>query len=252
MSDIYITSDEHYGHRNIITYCNRPFLDTDHMREALINRFNEKVPANKNVLTIHLGDMFWNSVTESEAITIMSRLNGRHAFIYGNHDELIEKSPALREMFDWVKGENKNSAIHSVNFDNTKIVMSHYAMRVWDRSHKGSVMVFGHSHNELPVDGKSFDVGVDAHDFYPWSLDEIVAKARTLASNHIITPANAWAGKEVPPCPTCGTAYSCLDCLRVEREAGNKLLPKQGDYAGSTYHAENCNCSFCNLGMTRF
>jgi calcineurin-like phosphoesterase family protein len=195
MSQLYITADEHYGHRNIIKYCTRPFSDTDHMREELIARHNQKVPNSKNVLTIHIGDMFWNSMDEKDAYDIIHRLNGRHAFIFGNHDELMERSQWLCDQFDWIVGKNKASGIEIVNFNNMKIILCHYAMRVWWRSHKGSGMLFGHSHNELPVVGRSFDVGVDGHDFFPWSVEEAHRKLESMPYSKI--PADKiWPGKE--------------------------------------------------------
>lgn len=195
MGQLYITADEHYGHRNIIDYCKRPFTDVDHMREELIARHNHKVPDSTGVLTIHVGDMFWNSMDPKECYDILQRLHGRHAFIFGNHDEVIEKSQWLRSQFDWVVGKNKASGIEIVNFDGMKIVLCHYAMRVWERSHKGSGMVFGHSHDELPVVGRSFDIGVDGHDFFPWSVEEVHRKLESMPYQKI-DPAKVWPGKE--------------------------------------------------------
>lgn len=131
MSDIFITSDEHYGHRNIIEYCNRPFADVDEMRETIIERHNKKVPNKKSYLTIHAGDMFWRTMSEVDAGTIMRRLHGRHAFLYGNHDELMQASAYLRGQFEWVRGENKENTSQSLSFNKHRLVISHFAQRVW-------------------------------------------------------------------------------------------------------------------------
>lgn len=184
MSDVFITADEHYGHVKIIEFCHRPFNDVTEMTETLIERHNKKVPDSLNYLTIHVGDLFWHTLSLNEASTILGRLHGRHAFIYGNHDELIEKYQRLfvgpGAAFDWIKGENKASGTHRLKFNKHDITLCHYAMRVWNASHKGSWMLYGHSHNELPVVGKSFDIGVDGHDFEPWSLEEIESKMAAL------------------------------------------------------------------------
>lgn len=43
MTDVWLTSDFHVGHVNIIRYCHRPFLDAPHMLEELISRHNARV-----------------------------------------------------------------------------------------------------------------------------------------------------------------------------------------------------------------
>ena len=195
MSEIYITSDEHYGHENIIKYCKRPFVNVREMRDYIIAQHNKKVPRSPNVLTIHAGDMFWNTLTQKEASEILYQLNGKHAFLYGNHDELMEQEPWLRSQFVWVKGENKVGGAHLLNFHNKKLLVSHFAHRVWERSHKGSYHVYGHSHQGLPPLGKSFDIGVEGHDYSPWSLEEIFSRMETLEQHHVIPVEKRWPGK---------------------------------------------------------
>ncbi len=40
---IFFTGDEHFGHKNVIKYCNRPFSDVDEMDREIIKRHNEVV-----------------------------------------------------------------------------------------------------------------------------------------------------------------------------------------------------------------
>lgn len=195
MSNVFITSDEHYGHERIIELANRPFTSVEEMNETIVERHNKVVPDNRNFLTIHVGDMFWHTMTGPEALAILSRLNGRHAFLYGNHDELMAKSDILRMGFEWVRGENKVPSGHLLNFNKHKLTLSHFAQRVWEGSHKGHWHCYGHSHNALPGLGKSFDIGVDGHDFTPWSLEEIEQRMETLQPHHTID--NTGAGMTV-------------------------------------------------------
>lgn len=193
MSDIFITSDEHYGHANIIKFCKRPFANVIEMREELIRRHNAKVPNNPNILTIHLGDMFWRTVPAAEALIIIGRMNGGHAFIFGNHDELIEQHPlTFLGAFRWRVGRNKESGTKIIRWNGHEITLCHYAMTVWNSSHNGSWHLFGHSHGELQTPGKSFDIGVDSHDFEPWSMEEIEAEMMKRPQGHVIPPAKLW------------------------------------------------------------
>lgn len=50
----FFTSDTHFGHTGIIQACNRPFISTEFMDEALIRNWNATVGPNDDVW--HLGD----------------------------------------------------------------------------------------------------------------------------------------------------------------------------------------------------
>lgn len=89
---VFITSDSHFGHKNIIEYCNRPFADVDEMNAALIERWNSVV--GKDDMVIHLGDVGLGSREKIGAI--VRQLNGRKMLIMGNHDHFRENQ--YREM----------------------------------------------------------------------------------------------------------------------------------------------------------
>jgi len=196
MSNVFITSDEHYGHAKMIELAHRPFTSVAGMNETLIERHNAVVPDSPGFLTIHVGDLFWHTLTPLEAMTILSRLHGKHAFIFGNHDELMENIDLARR-FEWVIGTNKASGSKIIHFNKHKLTLNHYAQRVWDGSHKGHWHCYGHSHGCLPGLGKSFDIGVDAHDFRPWSLEEIEAKMSLLTQHHTIDNTGGGSGVDI-------------------------------------------------------
>lgn len=171
--NVWFTSDEHYGHKNIIKFCNRPFLDTDEMELALIAEHNRVV--SKGDLVYHLGDMFWRTTPVSHAISILDRLNGNHYYILGNHEEIFdeEENYELRNRFVWIK---ERTRIKPDGGPNAEVVLDHFAGRVWDKSAHGSWQLYGHSHGELPDDPNllSMDVGVDADRRYaPISLEDV-------------------------------------------------------------------------------
>ena len=72
---IFVTSDLHFGHRNILTFCNRPFSDTKEMTEKLVSNWNEVV--GKNDIVLDLGDVMWFD-GRHEAKRVLERLNGKH------------------------------------------------------------------------------------------------------------------------------------------------------------------------------
>lgn len=176
----FVTSDEHHGHENIVKMCNRPFANTREMSDVVIDRHNAKVPNDGGSLTIHVGDMFWRTLSTDDVISIMRRMHGRHAYVWGNHEDVFKRGEGLKNFF--LAMEHYSTFKHNKR----KYVLSHYAMRVWDKSHVGSVMLYGHSHGELPEVGLSFDIGVDSHNFEPWTMSEIEAKVATLKQHHVI------------------------------------------------------------------
>lgn len=181
MSTVHFTSDEHYGHSNIIKFCKRPYSNIDDMKESLIKNHNEVVKPGDRVY--HLGDFAWRTLSEGEILSIRYRLNGEHYYIYGNHEEAFKRSKALRESFIWCR-DVENLKINGY----PNIFLCHYAMRVWNGSHKGAWHLYGHSHSALPevTNGNrkgdespfSFDCGVDAQNFYPISLEQVAEKMK--------------------------------------------------------------------------
>jgi len=150
---IWFTADEHYGHSNIIKYCNRPFVNVAKMQKLLIERHNSVVNQND---TVYLGDFCLKDYDYAE--DIINRLNGNNVFIQGSHDR-------------WIG--NKGKQILEINVEGQHIVLCHYAMLVWPRSHYNSWQLFGHSHGGLSnglLHGKQLDVGVDTNRFYPYSF----------------------------------------------------------------------------------
>jgi calcineurin-like phosphoesterase family protein len=152
----FFTADEHYGHRNIIRYCDRPFESVDEMNAELIRR--HKAVVGRGDIVVHAGDFTLG--TPRHAHEIMEQLRGDHVFLRGSHDKWM-KRPAPDIWQKTIEGQ--------------LVVVCHYAMRVWPASHYNSWQLFGHSHGQLPPEGKQWDVGVDNNDFAPVSFEQLVA-----------------------------------------------------------------------------
>lgn len=177
MSNVYFTSDLHFGHANVIKYSRRPFADVTEMREALITRWNAVVKPGDTVYV--LGDMFFCDAVE--AMAIMDRLNGQKWLIYGNHDSTVKHSKELQAKFVKCVSYHELSVRTSdprANRGQWNFVLSHYAHLHWNRGHHGAFMLHGHSHGGLkyPYDNRIMDVGVDCHGYAPISMDAVIAK----------------------------------------------------------------------------
>lgn len=81
-SKIWLISDCHFNHRNIIKYCNRPFSSVEEMNATLIENWNSIV--NNNDRVFMLGDFCLSG--KDKIIEIGNQLKGRKTLIMGNHD----------------------------------------------------------------------------------------------------------------------------------------------------------------------
>ena len=160
----WFTGDTHFGHANIIKYCNRPFKDVVEMNEAIISNWNKVVQPND--LVYHLGD-FCFGTTDTHFDMYFKRLNGLIVFIKGNHDKLAWKNRA--------KFYASSDSYREIKIDGQPITLCHYAMRVFNKSHHGAWHLYGHSHGSLLDDphSLSFDVGVDCHNYTPINLEQV-------------------------------------------------------------------------------
>jgi calcineurin-like phosphoesterase family protein len=83
--DIFLISDLHLGHANIIRYCARPFFFSDprEMDHVLIKNWNYTVSTANRVY--YLGDLRYGDLAPP-AEYYRNKLRGRISFISGNHD----------------------------------------------------------------------------------------------------------------------------------------------------------------------
>ena len=127
---LYVTSDTHFNHKNIIKYCNRPFNDVYEMNETLINNWNSVVTPED--IIYHLGDFGFG--TKEELQEIFDRLNGYKYLIMGNHDR---KSKTYYQGLGFIK-------VYKTKYELDKYVLSHYPIIVPDNK----INIFGHIHNK--------------------------------------------------------------------------------------------------------
>ena len=203
---VYFTSDTHFGHGNIIKYSKRPFLcksdqrtlqqegvwcegqwtGTTHMRlsrdssdimnDYLTDRINEIVGVNDTLW--HLGD--WAFAPQNSYYHrcrfYRDRIKCQNVnIVWGNHDQ----PDKIRDLF------NEAHFLHEIRVEGQQIVLCHYAMAVWNKSHRYAWQLYGHSHasaepwmDRAMKGRRSFDVGVDnavklSGDYRPFSFNEV-------------------------------------------------------------------------------
>jgi len=170
---IYFTSDEHYYHKNIIDYSDRPFSSLDEMHEVLIQNHNKVVKPTDTVY--HLGDFSFDTNINT-VFEHISRLQGLNIFLKGSHDYWQRDFSR--------KFKTKFHEILDIKCGDNYIVLCHYCMLTWPRSHYGSWHLFGHHHGQFTGNvGKSYDVGVDSNGYKPVSIDELVEIMKTRPDN---------------------------------------------------------------------
>lgn len=145
------------------------------MNETLIRNWNSCVQPTDEVY--HLGDF---AFSDAETIfKIIHRLNGKKYLIMGNHDKPIKKDKELQQLFEECTPYLEvDISDHTAKGGNRKLVLCHYAMLVWNKSHHGSFMLHGHSHGNLayPMKARIMDVGVDPQGYVPITATEVVRK----------------------------------------------------------------------------
>jgi len=125
------------------------------MDQVILDRINETVDIDDTLYI--LGDFCFKG---KKPIEYRSRIVCQNVHLnYGNHDR-------RNDFKDDLQGFASVQDVNEIIYCNQRIYLSHYAARVWPASHKGSYMLFGHSHSKLDGEDrnssrKTLDVGVD-------------------------------------------------------------------------------------------
>lgn len=160
---IFVTSDLHFGHKNVIEYCKRPFKDIAEMEAMMVQAWNDTVAWFDTVYI--LGDFAFCSKTQAQAI--LSRLQGKKIFVWGNHDRGRESAylevPGVLAGHDMLRIKHKGKSV----------VMTHYPFE----SFREDYHLHGHTHGQSGTKMGRCDVGVDAWlmmDYCPIDIDEVL------------------------------------------------------------------------------
>lgn len=159
----FFTADTHFGDHRVLNLHRRPFTSAAEMDQSLTERWNRVVRPDDEVW--HLGD-FARSLRVAEEV--LSSLNGRKHLLRGNND------PAGVELLGgWVGVYDYRELMAE---EETLLVLCHYPFRSWNGQHRRSINLHGHSHGRLKALPRQIDVGVDAQDFSPVTLEQAVGQ----------------------------------------------------------------------------
>lgn len=201
--NLFFTSDLHFHHRRVISFCERPFDDEKIMNAALINNWNSVCNPESTVFV--LGDMFWFDSSREVKKIMKQLIFGKLYYIPGNHcsDHLLE------QLKEWPNIEVMDSVVH-LYLQNTSysFVLTHYPLLTWpgrpqfkEAKRFSMYNLFGHVHtnpnlpnsdSNQPYAFDQMDIGCDSHNYYPYSYEQVVAQLeeQTKYNKYI----SAWKG----------------------------------------------------------
>lgn len=141
MAKIFLTSDNHFSHKNIHKFCpdTRPHADIAEMDAMMVKRWQEQVTMEDDVFA--LGDFFFSD--ETRAKSIMRQLTGKIHLIYGNHDRTIRNSTHLQSMFASTQEYKELNTPHGT------WILFHYPIQEWNKMHHGAYHAHGHIHQRF-------------------------------------------------------------------------------------------------------
>lgn len=177
MSQVFVTSDTHFGHTKILEWCKRPFKTVDEMDEILIDNWNRVV--RKQDIVYFLGDLAWKNWKY-----YFDQLNGQIHFIRGNHDKM-SRSALL------AAGVHSIQDIKDIKYGETYITLCHYPMRTWNKAAHGAIHFHGHCHtlkqyiDQIYSDQENIlDIGIDGWDYAPIRIEDAIEHVKQRITTH--------------------------------------------------------------------
>ena len=122
---IYVCADPHFGHKNIIKYCKRPWADVEAMDRDLMNNINSRVQFN-DILWI-IGDFTFKGPVPLRNLRARIHCQTVH-LILGNHDS----RPVPDGVFSSV------SWYQEFSDNGVRFTLCHYPFRTWNKAHHNS------------------------------------------------------------------------------------------------------------------
>lgn len=122
-----------------LNFDNRPFKTTEEMHQHFLQEWNSQITNGDT--TYILGDMSLRGKND-ELIALVAQLKGKKILIKGNHDDLSDYryKQLFHEICDY---KEVTDCIGGTAY---KLVLSHYPILMWNGQHKGTILLYGHTH----------------------------------------------------------------------------------------------------------
>lgn len=182
---VWFTSDSHYNHGNICKATSnwedlsstRDFDSLEEMNRLIVDNINSKVKEDDYLF--HLGDFAFGGINAVKEFREKINCKNIH-LILGNHDwRIIENINIVKPWFSSIS-EYKSLTVFTPGEETDlkhRFILFHYPIASWNGMCGGVMQIHGHVHlhKEQRINGvKAIDIGVDANDFMPLCLEEIV------------------------------------------------------------------------------
>jgi calcineurin-like phosphoesterase family protein len=163
MSSIWVTSDTHLNHANMLTWglSGRPeFSSVEEMNETIIDRWNSVVRPGDKVY--HLGDVFFGSKDWFKVN--WPRLNGSKRLVVGNHDDVrwLSSGGFFKKVSMWRFFKDFGLVLTHVPIHEASIVGG-----------LDTVNVHGHIHRQSAPSRRHRNVCVEETNYTPVNLEEL-------------------------------------------------------------------------------
>lgn len=183
-------SDPHFGHTNIIGYCERPFSDIEEMNRELVHRYNAMIKPDDAV--IWLGDCFFKDDPDKYR-SILMEMAGTKLLIPGNHDRsdqemaelgfdfvLASGSGGTREALMYIAGRTCRLSHYPYGYVSEPVDKPDKYRAQRPKRREGEILIHGHTHAKDKVNGVMINVGVDAWNYGPATYREVAELVRSM------------------------------------------------------------------------
>ena len=169
MSQIWFTSDTHFGHDRSFIWGPRGFNSVEEMNEEIIRRWNSVI--SKDDIVYHLGDVMLGD--NEKGIEYLKQLNGNIYIALGNHC-----TDTRAKMYAQCENVKDVQLAYRIKQYKKTLILTHYPTIVTNFDDpKPIINLCGHCHTKdkfQDIQYGCYHVELDAHDCYPIKLEDIL------------------------------------------------------------------------------